>query len=66
MSAAIELDQIPQQIHTISLFVNNVPGVLVRVALVFSRRGFNIESLVVSPGGRGPVLTHDDHVLGRT
>jgi acetolactate synthase-1/3 small subunit len=36
-------------IHTISLFVNNKPGVLVRVALVFSRRGFNIESLVVSP-----------------
>jgi acetolactate synthase-1/3 small subunit len=53
MSAAIELDQAPQQIHTISLFVNNVPGVLVRVALVFSRRGFNIESLVVSPGAEG-------------
>ena len=53
MSAAIELDQIPQRIHTISLFVNNVPGVLVRVALVFSRRGFNIESLVVSPGAEG-------------
>ena len=37
-------------IHTISLYVRNKPGVLVRVALVFSRRGFNIESLVVSPG----------------
>ena len=36
-------------IHTISLFVNNKPGVLVRVALVFSRSGYNIESLVVSP-----------------
>lgn len=35
--------------HTISLVVNNKPGVLVRVALVFSRRGYNIESLVVSP-----------------
>jgi acetolactate synthase small subunit len=35
--------------HTISLFVANKPGVLVRVALVFSRRGFNVESLVVSP-----------------
>ena len=53
MSAAIELEQVPQQIHTISLFVNNAPGVLVRVALVFSRRGFNIESLVVSPGAEG-------------
>ena len=39
--------------HTISLFVNNKPGVLVRVALVFSRRGFNIESLVVSPAVEG-------------
>jgi acetolactate synthase-1/3 small subunit len=36
-------------VHTISLYVNNKPGVLVRVALVFSRRGFNIDSLVVSP-----------------
>jgi len=36
--------------HTISLFVADKPGVLVRVALVFSRRGYNIESLVVSPG----------------
>jgi acetolactate synthase-1/3 small subunit len=39
--------------HTISVFVNNKPGVLVRVALVFSRRGFNIESLVVSPAAEG-------------
>jgi len=53
MSAAIAVAQPPQQIHTISLFVNNAPGVLVRVALVFSRRGFNIESLVVSPGAEG-------------
>ena len=43
----------PQPIHTLSLFVNNKPGVLVRVALTFSRRGFNIESLVVSPGAEG-------------
>jgi acetolactate synthase-1/3 small subunit len=35
--------------HTISLYVADKPGVLVRVALVFSRRGYNIESLVVSP-----------------
>ena len=53
MSAATQLPQTQSQIHTISLFVNNTPGVLVRVALVFSRRGFNIESLVVSPGAEG-------------
>jgi acetolactate synthase I/III small subunit len=35
-------------LHTISALVRNQPGVLVRVALVFARRGFNIESLVVS------------------
>jgi acetolactate synthase-1/3 small subunit len=35
--------------HTISLLVNNRPGVLIRIALVFSRRGFNLESVVVSP-----------------
>lgn len=34
--------------RTISLFVRDEPGVLVRIALVFSRRGYNIESLVVS------------------
>ncbi len=39
--------------HTISLFVNNKPGVLVRVALTFARRAFNIESLVVSPAVEG-------------
>lgn len=42
----------PEQTHTISLFVADKPGVLVRVALVFARRGYNIESLVVSPAAR--------------
>ncbi|NQZ59394.1 MAG: acetolactate synthase small subunit [Lentisphaeraceae bacterium] len=37
-----------EKTHTISIFVVNKPGVLMRVAQVFSRRGFNIDSLVVS------------------
>lgn len=33
--------------HTIAVIVENRPGVLFRVAGLFSRRGFNIESLAV-------------------
>lgn len=39
--------------HTISLYVANKPGVLARIAQVFARRGFNIDSLVVSPAMDG-------------
>jgi acetolactate synthase I/III small subunit len=39
--------------HSISLLVNNKPGVLIRIALVFARRGYNIDSLVVSPAHNG-------------
>ena len=39
--------------HTISLFVANKPGVLVRIAILFSRRGYNVESLVASPAMQG-------------
>ncbi len=45
----IVLNRSKELSHSLSLLVANKPGVLVRVSLIFSRRGFNIESLVVSP-----------------
>ena len=35
--------------HIISLLVENKPGVLTRVAGLFARRGFNIDTLAVGP-----------------
>lgn len=53
-------------LHTISIFVANKPGVLMRIASVFARRGFNIDSLVVSPAldghySRMTVAAQGDH-----
>ena len=33
--------------HVLSLLVEDKPGILTRVAALFARRGFNIESLAV-------------------
>ena len=44
MSAAENCD-----LHTIVVLVENKSGVLARIAGLFSRRGFNIESLAVAP-----------------
>jgi len=45
--------------HTLSVLVENKPGVLVRIAGLFSRRGFNIDSLAVGP-------TEDPHLSRMT
>ena len=39
--------QAPER-HTLSVLVDNEPGILARIAGLFSARGFNIESLTVS------------------
>lgn len=55
--------------HTLAVLVENKPGVLARVAGLFSRRGFNIESLAVGITDKPDVsrmtivVSGDDHVL---
>lgn len=55
--------------HTLSVLVENKPGVLARVSSLIARRGFNIESLAVGPteyphmSRMTLVVTMEDHVL---
>ena len=50
------VDASRQSPHTLSVYVNNRPGVLMLTCQVFARRGFNIDSLVVSQG-RDPAFS---------
>lgn len=43
--------------HLVSLYVANNPGVIPRVAQVFARRGYNIDSMVGSEG-HDPAYSH--------
>ena len=47
----------PIQTHTLSVLVDNEPGVLARVIGLFSGRGYNIESLVVAEVDSGQHLS---------
>lgn len=55
--------------HTISVLVEDEAGVLTRIAGLFARRGFNIESLAVGRAEQGGVsritmvVPGDDHVI---
>src|SRR5687767_2811281 len=47
----------PEETHTLSVLVDNEPGVLARVIGLFSGRGYNIESLTVAEVDRSNNLS---------
>jgi acetolactate synthase-1/3 small subunit len=57
MHAGVNTMSGDEKLHTISILVENRPGILARVTHVFARRGFNIESLAVS--------RTEDHTVSR-
>ena len=60
-----------KRIHVISALVLNKPGVLQRVAGLFTRRGFNIDNITVGTSeqenmARMTIISHgDENVLER-
>ncbi len=64
-------DRHKTRLHTISVLVENRPGVLTRIAGLFARRGYNIDSLAVSTTwdpltSRMTIVVHaDDAVLSQ-
>ncbi len=54
----MHLNPDPTERHTLSILVDNEPGILARIAGLFTARGYNIESLTVSD-------VSADHALSR-
>ena len=44
----MHIQQAPTERHTLAVIVDNEPGILARIAGLFTARGYNIESLTVS------------------